>query len=139
MKLNSILSTALSLFCLASCQNIEGTEDPNPATYIRVYEGPYGYTASSIDATPDGYVVLGNATDELGNTSAVVFKVDKAGNRIGTTSYISGGSGNAIKTLPEGGYVIVGDSIRNEANPVDVNDFRIISTRVIFLSEDLTP
>jgi hypothetical protein len=140
MKFKLIIFLLL-IIALDACQNIEGTESESPATYMRVYEGPYGYTAANIETSPEGYVILANSSDPDGNPVTIVFKIDQNGNRIGAPTYITGGSGSFIKALPspETGYVIIGDSIQNQANPANVNDFQVISTRIIVLDQDLNP
>jgi hypothetical protein len=140
MRTRLIFATAaLLLLSFQSCQNIEGTEEPNPKTFIKVYEGPYGYTAASIETTADGYVILGNSVDQNNNPVTAIFKIDKNGNRVGTTSYITGGSGSSIKALPSGGFVMAGDSVYNQANPENVNDFQIISSTIYILNDNLNP
>jgi hypothetical protein len=134
---SSLITICSLLLLLNSCQNIEGTEAENPATFIKVYEGPYGYTAASIEAAPEGFVILSNSADEAGNPLTIVFKVDMNGNRLSTPTKIEGGSATFIKRLPEGGYAIAGDSVYNQANPANVNDFQVVSTRIIILNENL--
>jgi hypothetical protein len=138
MRLQAIIFSAL-LLSLNACQNIEGTEADNPRTFIKVYEGPYGYTAANIESSPDGFVILANTVDANNDPLTVVFKVDQNGNRVGSPSYIGGGTGSFVKRLPEGGYIIIGDSIYNQANPENVNDFQVISTRIIIVDENLQP
>jgi hypothetical protein len=134
------ISTFLYITCAMS---IIGCSAPDPdkpsdrSTFIKVYEGPNGYTAAAIDKQPNGYVILANSVDDNNDEKMVIFETDFSGNRTSASVYIEGGSGMGIKTLSKGGYVIVANSTVEELNPVDANDFKIISSKVIILDASL--
>ncbi|MCE7862447.1 MAG: hypothetical protein DYG99_02785 [Bacteroidetes bacterium CHB5] len=125
-----LLFTILSLFTI-TCNNLDGSE-PNPRnTFLKFYQGPYSITATGLELTSDGYVVVGNMhvedniTDQ-NYTSTVVFKTDTKGNRTHGFNEIIGGTAKTIKAIKNGGnitgYVLVGDSIRiNPLEPLVAN------------------
>jgi hypothetical protein len=136
----------ISLSCLTiTCDNLDGTETSPRKTFLKFYQGPYSITASSMELTPDGYVVIGNmfVEDNVRDTtytSAVVFKTDNRGSKTLGFKEIQGSTGKAIKALKSGdnvtGYVVVGDRII--VNPLEplVANVSISSLRVAVLNEN---
>jgi hypothetical protein len=114
-----LLFITLSFFTI-TCNNLDGSETSPRKTFLKFYQGPYSITASGLELTPDGYVVIGNmfVDDNIRDTtytSAVVFKTNTSGNRTLGFKEIEGGTGKAIRAIKNGnnvtGYVMVGDRI----------------------------
>jgi hypothetical protein len=114
-----LLFILLSFFTI-TCSNLDGSEPSPRNTFLRFYQGPYSITATGLELTPDGYVVIGNmlVEDNIRDTtytSAVVFKTNTSGNRTLGFKEIQGGTGKAIRAIKNGnnvtGYVMVGDRI----------------------------
>ncbi|QLH31732.1 MAG: hypothetical protein HWD62_04215 [Cyclobacteriaceae bacterium] len=115
-----ILLFTILLFFTITCSNLDGSEPSPRNTFLKFYQGPYSITASGMELTPDGYVVIGNmlVEDNIRDTtyiSAVVFKTNTSGNRTLGFKEIQGGTGKAIRAIYNGnnitGYVMVGDRI----------------------------
>jgi hypothetical protein len=136
-KIISIVACCLVL----SCQNIE-TADPSPrTTFIKFYEGNYGITASGFEILPDGFVIVG--TMIAGDTSTIVIKTDKSGNRTQDFKKISGATGKDIKPIISGGsvseYIVIGDKIKTDPFADQVANVTISSLRGLILDNTLTP
>jgi hypothetical protein len=134
------------LIFTATCKNLDGSEPTPRNTFLKFYQGPFSITATGLELTPDGYVVLGNmfVEDNIRDTtytSAVVFKTNSKGNRTLGFKEIEGGTGKAIKAIRNGenvtGYVMVGDRII--VNPLEplVANVSISSLRATFLNAEL--
>jgi hypothetical protein len=131
----------IACFLVLSCQNIE-TADPAPRnTFIKFYEGNYGITASSFEIVPDGFVIVG--TMIAGDTSTIVIKTDKSGNRTQDFKKISGATGKDIKPIISGGsvseYIVIGDKIKTDPFADQVANVTISSLRGLILDNTLTP
>ncbi|GIL21815.1 MAG: hypothetical protein BroJett042_03280 [Bacteroidota bacterium] len=114
-----LLFITFSFFTI-TCSNLDGSEPSPRNTFLKFYQGPYSITATGLELTPDGYVVVGNmfVEDNIRDTtytSAVVFKTNTTGNKTLGFKEIAGGTGKSIKAIRNGanvsGYVIVGDRI----------------------------
>lgn len=140
-----LLFILLSFFTI-TCSNLDGSE-PNPRnTFLKFYQGPYSITATGLELTPDGYVIVGNMNvqDNINDTtytSTVVFKTDTKGSKSIGFNEIQGGSAKAIKSIRNGAnitnYILVGDSIR--VNPLEplVANVSISSLWGVVLNENL--
>lgn len=140
-----LLFTTFSFFTI-TCSNLDGSEPSPRNTFLKFYQGPYSITATGLELTPDGYVVVGNmfVEDNIRDTtytSAVVFKTNTTGNRTLGFKEITGGTGKAIKAIRNGeaitGYVVVGDRII--VNPLEplVANVSISSLRGAILTSNL--
>lgn len=138
---SSILFVVM-LIASFSCNNLEDASPSSRKTFVRFFEGPYNMSASSIEIVPDGYVILGNSTVELTDTTYVetmLLQVDENGNRIGDIHTFSGGTGKAFKYIDNGtfeGYVIVGDSIYTDLTAEQAANVTISSMRILHVSTD---
>jgi hypothetical protein len=143
-------STTILLFFISlllwTCQNLEDATPAKRATFFRLYEPPYDLTTTDFIATTTGYVVLGNMSvppvePAVDSIVTVVFEVDKSGNRISDFKYYYGGTGKSIKQHPDGGYIIVGDSIKRDLNPAFVANAIVSSARILVINDalDLQP
>lgn len=140
-----LLFILLSFFTI-TCSNLDGSEPSPRSTFLKFYQGPYSITATGLELTPDGYVVVGNMNVEdnitdQNYTSTVVFKTDTKGNRTLGFNEIIGGTAKAIKPIKNGGnvtgYILVGDSIR--INPLEplVANVSISSLWGVYLDSNL--
>ncbi|MBX2945212.1 MAG: hypothetical protein KF725_05220 [Cyclobacteriaceae bacterium] len=135
--LGSSLSIAF-IFLIAACTNMENAELSERTTFIKLYSGIQGIEATAAELTDDGYIVLGNMTIARDSVLTVVFKTDKRGNRTTPIRYYQGGSGNAIKALPNNqGYIIVGERIKTDPGATQTDNIDIISARMLHISNDL--
>jgi len=135
--LRSLLSIPF-IFLMAACTNMENAELSERATFIKLYSGIRGIEAAAAELTDDGYIVLGNMTITRDSVLTVVFKTDKRGNRMTPIRYYQGGSGNAIKALPNNqGYLIVGESIKTDPGASQTDNIDIYSARMLHISNDL--
>jgi len=126
------------IFLMAACTNMENAELSERATFIKLYSGIRGIEAAAAELTDDGYIVLGNMTITRDSVLTVVFKTDKRGNRMTPIRYYQGGSGNAIKALPNNqGYLIVGESIKTDPGASQTDNIDIYSARMLHISNDL--
>lgn len=126
------------IFLLAACTNMDNAELSERATFIKLYSGIRGIEAAAAELTDDGYIVLGNMTIARDSVITVVFKTDKRGNRTTPIRYYQGGSGNAIKALPNNqGYIIVGERIKTDPGASQTDNIDIISARMLHISNDL--
>lgn len=125
-------------FMIAACTNMENAELSERATFIKLYSGISGIEAAAAELTDDGYIVLGNMTITRDSVLTVVFKTDKRGNRTTPIRYYQGGSGNAIKALPNNqGYIIVGERIKTDPGASQTDNIDIFSARMLHISNDL--
>lgn len=140
MRVRYIIFLLVGSALFWTCQNLEDS-NLSRRTFINLYEGPYDITAHDIEIISDGYVVVGDMSISSEGSSSdsivtVVFKTDKRGNQIGDFYYFMGGSGKSIVRHPDGGYVIVGDSIKKDLSPQNVADGLIASARILVLDEN---
>jgi hypothetical protein len=124
-----------------TCQNIEDASPTKRKTFFRLYEPPYNLTATDFEITNDGYVILGNmsvppAGSAVDSIVTVVFRVDKSGNRLSEFTYYLGGIGESIKRHPDGGYIIVGESIKRNLNPDFVANGIKSSARILVIDDN---
>lgn len=97
-----------------------------------------GIEAAAAEITPEGFIILGNMTISRDSVVTVVIKTDHYGNQIGNIHYYQGGSGNAIKVLPNNqGYLIVGERIKTNPNATPTDNIDISSTHMLHISNDL--
>src|SRR5690606_10834529 len=126
------------LLLLSACTSMENAELTERATFIKTYSGIRGIEAAAAEITPDGFIVLGNMTIARDSVLTVVFKTDKRGNRTTPIHYYQGGSGNAIKALPNNqGYLIVGERIKTNPTAEPTDNVDIYSARMLHISNDL--
>lgn len=142
----SVLYIIIAAFLAITCNNLENAEPTTRDTFLKFYEGPYGITATSMEAIPGGYIIVGNMiVDDVVNDTVyvetVIIKTDDKGNRTQDFSRIAGGTGKAIKPILNSGvvtgYVVVGDVIK--VNPLDeqVANVSITSLRGLLLNDNL--
>jgi hypothetical protein len=124
------------IVAFAGCNNIEDADLSKRTTFIKTFATTKSVTASAAEPLADGYVIVGT-TEDNDEPVAVVIRTDKNGIRIGDNQYIPGGTGKAIKPLPGGGYIVVGDSIKRLSNPGNVNNFVVSSARILILNDAL--
>jgi hypothetical protein len=133
-----VYAIILSVIVLTACTNMEDAELSERATFMKVFNGIQGIEAAAAELIADGYIVLGNMTIARDSVITVVFKTDKHGNRIGNMHYYQGGSGNALKALPnDNGYLVVGEKIKTDPNATPTDNIDIVSARMLHISNDL--
>jgi len=146
MKIASTLLIPAVLFVVMSCQNLDNAEVSPRSTFTKFHEGPYSITASSLEITPDGFIILGNmqVVDKVRDTTyteTIIIKTDERGNRIGDINRSQGGTGKAIKPILNNGairgYVVVGDSIHLDPSAEQAANVSVSSLRVVLLDENL--
>lgn len=126
-----------------TCQNIEDADQSDRQTYIRLFEGPYDWEATDIESIPEGYIILGNMFlpqegSAFDSTVTVLFKTNEDGIRISDYTFFTGGTGKSIKQLANGGYIVIGDSIKRDLNPENVANGVISSARFLVVNNNLT-
>lgn len=141
--LNTILLLFISLL-LWTCQNLEDASPSKRATFFKLYEPPYDFTAMDFITSDNGYVILGNMSvppsgNAVDSIVTVVFEVDKSGNRISEFNYYYVGNGKSIKKHPDGGYIIVGDIIKRDLTPIFVANGVISSAKILVLDDAFQP
>lgn len=133
-----VYAAIFSVLVLSTCTNIEDAEIAERTTFIKVFNGLRGIEAAAAEPTPDGYIVLGNMIIARDSVVTVVFKTDKQGNLTTPLRYYQGGSGNAIKALPNNnGYLVVGEKIKTDPNATPTDNIDIISARMLHINNDL--
>ncbi len=120
------------------CANLENTAPATRTAFVRYYEGPYNLSAAAVEITPSGYVILGNITVSLADTSfvqAVLLDIGPAGSLNSEFHYFPGGSGKAFKPLYNGGtltgYIVVGDSVFTDPFAQQAGNVEIVSLRLL--------
>lgn len=135
MKFRFHLYVALLLSACTSMENAELTER---STFIKTFSGIRGVEAAAAEITPDGFIVLGNMTISRDSVLTVVFKTDKRGNRTTPIQYYQGGSGNAIKALPNNqGYLIVGERIKVNPQDPETSNIDVYEARMLHINNNL--
>lgn len=131
-----------ALFCsvllISSCTNLENADPAQRKTFVKFYEGASSMTAASIEPTEKGYIILANVEQTVdANTLffTVVFEVDDQGHRLGNFFSFPNGTGKSIKSLSNGGYVIVGDSISVQADAEQAANVTVSSLRTLIVNE----
>ncbi|MCK6618355.1 MAG: hypothetical protein L6Q51_12005 [Cyclobacteriaceae bacterium] len=133
-----VYATLFALITLTTCNNLGDAELSERVTFMKVFNGIQGIEAAAAELTPEGYIIVGNMTIARDSVVTVVFKTDKRGNRTGNMHYYQGGSGNAIKALPNGnGYLIVGEKIKTDPNATPTDNIDIVSAHMLHISNDL--
>lgn len=126
------------LLLLSACTSMENAELAERSTFIKTFSGIRGMEAAAAEITPDGFIVLGNMTIARDSVLTVVFKTDKRGNRITPIHYYQGGSGNAIKALPNNqGYLIVGERIKVNPQDPETSNIDIYEARMLHINNNL--
>jgi hypothetical protein len=85
-KMRSLLLFLITITALVGCNNLEDARPAKRATFVKLFEGPYDLSASSIELIPGGYVILGNENVIFSDTAysqTVLIELDEQGNRIG--------------------------------------------------------
>jgi hypothetical protein len=141
MRIISYISLTLVCISFWTCQNFEDATPSSRQTFIKLFEGPYNWESTAMEIVDDGYVIVGNMYlpqqgSAFDSTVTLVFKTDKNGNRVSEYNFYTGGTGKAIKRLANGGYIVVGDSIKRDLNPDDVANAVISSARFLFINEN---
>jgi hypothetical protein len=144
MKTN--YTSALLLILFWSCNNVQDAGPSKRNTFIRTFEGPSSFTASAIEPTDDGYLILGTSEitrdGEQSEIGTILIRTNKEGVQVGQTSYIGSGQGRAIKSVSNSsftGYIIVGDSIKFNLSAAEGGNREISSLHLIFVNPDLQP
>lgn len=125
---------------LWGCKNIDDASPSTRGTFIKSYEGPESYEARAIEKTPDGFIVIGTMSVSAADTRTVVFKTDRAGNRITEAKQFEFLRAKGIKTFTNAsfsGYIIVGDSIKIDPQAAKGGNIEVSSMQVVFIDEDL--
>ncbi|MBX2967034.1 MAG: hypothetical protein KF845_12890 [Cyclobacteriaceae bacterium] len=126
------------LLLISACTSMENAELTTRATFIKTYSGIRGIEAAAAELTPDGFIVLGNMTITRDSVLTVVFKTDKRGNRTTPIQYFPGGSGNAIKALPDNqGYLVVGERIKVNPQDPETSNIDIYEARMLHVNNNL--
>jgi hypothetical protein len=138
MRLLSTISVFMISFALWTCNNIDDAPKASRNTFLKTYDGPYSTTATDLEITADGFVVLGNMSVTDDSIVTVIFKTDNQGNRISDFTYFGGGTGISFKHIssPFNGYIIIGDSIESDPTSLVAN-IEVASARILVLNEDL--
>ncbi len=101
-----------------SCNNIDSSEPSPLNSFIRFYEGPYSFTARSVEKIPSGFVILstmvsGSISDPVIQT--VLIETNEKGVRIGDYKIYDDIVGKSFKPILNNGsvegYIVVGDSV----------------------------
>ena len=130
----------LALTVLWGCNNLEDANLANRKTFVHFFDEAYNMSASAIEVIPGGYMILGNRTVELADTTytqTVLLEVDKNGNRVGDFHLYDGGTGKAFKYINNvdfAGYVIVGDSIYTDPTAEQAANVTISSMRILVVN-----
>jgi hypothetical protein len=140
MRTSPILLYILCAVLLWTCQNIEDAAPSKRKTFLHLFEGPYSIVANDMEIVNGEYIIVGemsvppsgNAVDSV---VTVVFSVDNKGNRIGDFRYYQGSRGKSIVHHPDGGYIIVGDSIKRNLDPPNVANGLVSSAFGLLLND----
>lgn len=142
--MRKVLLPLLILTCIAGCTNLEDADPSDRKTFIKFFNGAYALTATSVEITSDGYIVLGNMQVSNTEVVTVVIETDKNGVQIGEPHIIPGGTGNAIKPFFNTGgelqgYVMVGDVINIDPLAEQAANTVIASLRAVKLDQNFDP
>lgn len=103
------------LFSVLIFTSCEKSEESNPNTFIKYFGGVATETGYQVSETNDGYILIGS-TESYGNggKDMYVVKTDKKGNQKWFKTFGGPGDeeGRAVKVTPDGGYILLGDSIK---------------------------
>jgi hypothetical protein len=127
-----------------SCNNLEDASLANRKTFVKLYDEAYNISATAIEETQNGYVILGNRLIDLADTSylqTVLLEVDRNGNPVGDFHFYDGGTGKSFKYVEHDaftGYVIVGDSIYVDPTEEQAANVTISSMRILIVNTDFT-
>lgn len=144
--MRSLLSFVLIITALVACNNLEDASPAKRATFVKLFEGPYDLSASSIELIPGGYIILGNENIVLSDTAysqTVLIELDENGNRIGEIHAFGGGTGKSFKPIMNngsvGGYIVVGDSIYIDPQAEQAANVSIASMRILVVNAAFDP
>ncbi|MFZ2904983.1 MAG: hypothetical protein WAZ98_02150 [Cyclobacteriaceae bacterium] len=132
----------IATWTLTNCNNIGDADPSMRETFIKFYEGSYSMSASSVEITQNGFVILGNMLVKRLDTTfsqTIMIETDNNGNRIGEIHDFPGGTGKSFKALTDGagvltGYIVVGDSIYT--NPQEPQAANVIVSSMSILIVD---
>lgn len=136
--MRKVLLPLLILSCFAGCTKLEDAEPSDRKTFIKFFNGAYTLSATTVERTADGYIVLGNMQVSDAEVVTIIIETDENGVQIGEPHTIAGGTGNAIKPFFSSGgdfqgYVVVGDSIKIDPLAEQAANTLIASLRVVHL------
>lgn len=140
MRARTTALILISLLCGWGCSNLENASASKRNTFLRLYEGPLSITATDLLVESDGFIVLGNMTNDEGITTTVALKTDLEGNQVDDFHYYEGGTGLSIIPFSNNaftGYLVIGDSIHIDPNAGQVGNIEILSARILALNENL--
>ncbi len=131
------------MLVVASCNNLDNATPSNRSTFFKFYEGPYSMSAAAVELTPTGYVVLGNMSVNIPDTSftqAVLLNIRYDGSLAENIYYYPGGNGKSFKALSSGtalsGYIIVGDSVFVDPFAEQAANVEVYSIRILLLDNN---
>jgi hypothetical protein len=131
--INRILLGIVILVFIFSCSNLDSVSPEKRSTFIHYYGGPNNYSATDALEVSDGFVMVGNLTEGVDGSdgSAIVFiKTDLFGRELFRNT-INNASANGVKALPNGGYLIIGDSMKFDKSQSLVIDQIVHKMRLI--------
>jgi hypothetical protein len=138
--MKKLILVGIAVAAVWGCRNIEDASPSTRNTFIKAYEGPLGYTGTSIDKTSEGFVVMGTMQVTPDDTRTIVFTTDKSGNRLGDVKELRSIIGKAIKRFTNtsfSGYLIVGDSIKINPTASQGGNIEVSSMQMIYIDDDL--
>lgn len=133
----------LCIVVLTSCNNLDNATPSNRKTFLKFYEGPYNLSAAAVELTPTGYVVLGNMSVNVTDTSftqAALLNIRQDGTLAEDIHYYPGGNGKSFKPLFDGsavnGYIMVGDSVFVDPFAEQAANVEVYSMRILLLDNN---
>ncbi len=141
--MRTLLFFTILLTAFAACNNLDDASLAKRNTFVTQFDEAYSMEATDIEIIPGGYMILGNRTVELEDTTytqTVLLEVDKNGNRVGDFHFYNGGSGKAFKYIDNGtltGYIIIGDSIYTDPTAEQAANVTISSMRILILNSTM--
>lgn len=140
-----ILIFAVITALYTSCTNLDDASPAGRSTFVKALEGPYDLVATSLEQTPEGFVILANEKVILTDTSydqTVLIEITDDGLLVGDFHAFPGGTGKSFKPLIEdggvSGYIVVGDSIYIDPQAEQAANVSIASMRILVINNDFT-
>lgn len=115
---------------LCGCTQFDDASPTERTSFMYFYGGAVSYEGKVAEITEDGGVIIGaNIPGENGNYSSLIIKTDARGVKIWETP-LEGTRISAIKPY-NGGYLVVGDSIKINENPPELSEGENTKARLI--------